>query len=50
MKAKGSKIIAKGVENNVKFVIELLEVTNDQIVVLEHSPVGDIKITYKRQM
>ncbi len=50
MKGKGTRIVAKGVENNVKFTIDILEITKEQIIIIEHSPVGDIKITYERQM
>lgn len=49
MKSNGSKIIAKNIENKMKFVIEILEINKEQIVVLEHALVGDIKITYQRQ-
>jgi hypothetical protein len=50
LKGKGTRIVAKNIENNMKFVIEIVEMTNDVIVVIEHAPVGDVKITYKRQM
>jgi len=50
MKGKGTRIIAKGVENKIKFVIEILEISKEQIVIIEHAPVGDIKIIYERQM
>jgi hypothetical protein len=50
MKGKGTRIVAKGVDNGVKFVIEILEINKEQIVILEHAPIGDIKITYERQM
>jgi hypothetical protein len=50
LKGKGTRIVAKNVENNMKFVIEIVEITKEIIVVIEHAPVGDIKITYKRQM
>jgi hypothetical protein len=49
MKGKGTRIVAKNVENKMKFVIEILEINKEQIVVIEHAPVGDIKITYERQ-
>ena len=50
MKGKGTRIVAKNVENKMKFVIEILEIDKERIVVIEHAPVGDIKITYERQM
>jgi hypothetical protein len=49
MKGKGTRIVAKGTENNVKFVIEILEINKERIVMLEHAPIGDIKIVYERQ-
>ena len=49
MKGKGTRIVAKNVENKMKFVIEILEINKEQIVVIEHAQVGDIKITYQRQ-
>jgi hypothetical protein len=50
MKGKGTKIVAKNVENKMKFVIEILEINKERIVVIEHAPVGDIKIVYERKM
>jgi len=50
MKGKGSKIVAKNVENKMKFVIEILEINKERIVVIEHAPVGDIKIVYERKI
>ena len=49
MKGKGTRIVAKNVENKMKFVIEILEINKERIVVIEHAPVGDVKITYERQ-
>jgi hypothetical protein len=49
MKGKGTRIVAKNVENKMKFTIEILEINKEQIVVIEHAPVGDVKITYERQ-
>lgn len=49
MKGRGTRLMAKNVENKIKFVIEILEINQDQIVVIEHARVGDIKITYLRQ-
>ncbi len=50
LKGKGTRIVAKNVENKMKFTIEILEISKVQIVVIEHAPVGDVKITYERQM
>lgn len=50
LKGKGTRIVAKGVENKVKYMIDILEISASQIIILEHSPAGDIKITYERQM
>jgi hypothetical protein len=48
MKGKGKRIVAKNVENKMKFTIEILEISKEQITVIEHAPVGDIKIVYER--
>jgi hypothetical protein len=50
MKGKGTRIIGKGVENKVKFVIVIEEISKEQIVILEQAPLGDLRITYERQM
>ena len=49
MKGNGTRIVAKNVENKMKFVIEILEINKERVVVLEHAPSGDLKITYERQ-
>ncbi|MCX6304492.1 MAG: hypothetical protein NT040_05955 [Bacteroidetes bacterium] len=49
MKGQGTLIVAKNIENKMKFTIEILEISKVQIVVIEHAPVGDIKITYEKQ-
>ncbi len=49
MKGRGTRIVAKGVENKRKFVIDILDITKERIEVIEHTPVGDIKIIYERQ-
>jgi len=48
MKSKGTKIVAKNVENKMKFVLEILEINKERIVVLEHAQIGDVKITYEK--
>lgn len=50
MKGKGTRIVARNLENKMKFVIEILEINKERIVVIEHAPVGDLKITYEREM
>mgnify|MGYP001216224842 CR=1 FL=1 len=49
MKGKGTRLVAKNVSTKLKFVIEILDISQDEIVVLEHAPVGDVKITYGRE-
>ncbi len=49
MKGKGTRIIAKNVENKMKFVIEILEINKERIVVIERTRAGDLKIIYERQ-
>ncbi len=49
MKGNGTRIIAKNVEDKTKFVLDILEISMDQIVVVEHAPVGDVRITYERR-
>ncbi|HNY01733.1 MAG TPA: hypothetical protein PKG48_04060 [Bacteroidales bacterium] len=49
MKGRGKRIVARNLENKQKFTIDILEVTKERMVVIEHAPVGDLKITYARQ-
>jgi hypothetical protein len=49
MKGKGTRIVAKNLENGTTVVIDILEITKEQVVIIEHTQVGDIKITYERQ-
>ena len=49
MKGHGTRIVAKNVESKMKIVIEILEISKERIVVIEHAPAGDVKITYERQ-
>ncbi|MFZ4522250.1 MAG: hypothetical protein ACOYNC_11115 [Bacteroidales bacterium] len=49
MKGDGTRIVAKNVETKSKVVLEILEISKVQIVVLEHAHMGDLKITYERQ-
>ncbi len=48
MKGNGTRLVGKNLENKMKFTIDILEISKEQIVVLEHAPVGDVKITYVR--
>ncbi len=48
MKGKGTRIVAKNLENKEKFTIEILEISKEEITIIEHAPVGDIKIVYQR--
>ena len=48
MKGHGTRIVAKNVETKMKFVIEILEISKERVVVMEHVPAGDLKITYER--
>jgi hypothetical protein len=49
MKGKGTRIIAKGVTNKKKFVIDILSLQQDQMIVMEHAGIGDLKVTYVRE-
>jgi hypothetical protein len=49
MKGRGTRIVAKGVENKQKFTIDILEISKEQIVIIEHTRAGDLKIVYERQ-
>ncbi len=49
MKGRGTRIVAKNVETKMKFVIEILEINKERIVVIEHTPLGEVKIVYERQ-
>ncbi len=48
MKGNGTRMNVKNIDNKRKYTIDLLEVSKEQVVLLEHVPVGDIKITYVR--
>jgi hypothetical protein len=48
MKGRGKRIVAKNLENNTTFTIDILEINKERIVVVEHAPVGDVKIVYER--
>jgi hypothetical protein len=48
MKGKGKKIVAKNTENKQTFILEILEINKERIVIVEHAPVGDVRITYMR--
>jgi hypothetical protein len=48
MKGNGTKMVGKNIENKMRFVIEILEISKEQVVVIEHLPVGDLKIVYVR--
>lgn len=50
MKGKGTRIVAKNIENKMKFTIDILEISKERILVIEHAPVGDVKILYERVM
>ncbi len=49
MKGRGTRLITKNVANKTKYVIEILEISQDRMTVLEHAAAVDIKITYERQ-
>lgn len=48
LKGNGTRIVAKNVENKMRFVIEILEINKEHVVVIEHASAADIKITYER--
>ena len=48
MKGRGKRLVGKNVDNKMKFVIDILEIRNEEVTVMEHAPVGDLKIVYKR--
>lgn len=48
LKGKGTRMNVKNIENKKKYTIDLLEISKEQIVLLEHAPVGDLKVTYVR--
>ncbi len=48
LKGRGKRIVAKNTENKMTFTIDILEINKERIVVVEHAPVGDVKIIYER--
>jgi hypothetical protein len=49
MKGRGTRLVTVNVANKSKFVIDIVEISQDRVVVVEHAPAADIKITYDRQ-
>ncbi len=49
MSGKGSRIVARNLETKQKFTIDILALNKEMIEVIEHTPAGDIRITYERQ-
>jgi len=49
MKSNGTKLVAKSIKTKDKYVMEILELSQDKAVILEILPVGSLKITYQRQ-
>lgn len=49
MRGKGTILKVKNVENKKDYIFTLLEVNKEQIIVLQNTPLGDLKITYARQ-
>lgn len=48
MKAKGTKVVVKGVANDRKFVIEIFEITDNSCTMIERTEVGDLKVKYTK--
>jgi hypothetical protein len=48
MKGKGTRIVAKNKSTKQKFVIDIVDLSADEVIILEHAPVGDLRITYTR--
>ncbi len=49
MKGKGTRLVAKNLANKSKFVIDILEISQDEVIIVEHARMIDLKITYERQ-
>jgi hypothetical protein len=49
MKKKGTRIIAKENTTGKKLTLDILEINDTSVVVIEHSPVGKIKIHYRKE-
>jgi hypothetical protein len=49
MKSKGTRVVAKELEGDRKFVIDILEITETRCVIIEHTRAGDLKIAYIKQ-
>lgn len=49
LKQKGTLLIAKDIQTKETYPIEILEISNDKIVVVETLPVGSIKILYQKK-
>ena len=49
MKSNGKKIVAKNIKTKEKFVLEILEVSEKQLIIKENLPGGAFKITYAKE-
>lgn len=49
LKGKGTRFVAKDLATKEKHYFDLLEVSETRIVLIEHTPAGDLKITYAKQ-
>jgi hypothetical protein len=49
MKPNGKKVIAKNVKTKEKYVLDILELSETQVVIQENLPIGALKITYVKE-
>ncbi|MFH1159404.1 MAG: hypothetical protein V1733_00445 [bacterium] len=49
LRGKGTVLIAKDLAKKEKYRLDIQEINNNQMVVVEHLPVGGIKITYEKE-
>ena len=48
LRGKGKVLIAKDLVKNESYRIDIQEISQNELVVLEHLPIGGIKVTYTR--
>ena len=49
LKKKGTQLIATGKETGKKMTFDILRVNDTSAVVVEHFPIGNLKITFKKE-
>ncbi len=49
MKKKGTRVVAKELDGDRKFVVDLVDISERRCTIIEHTQAGDLKIVYIKQ-